>query len=254
MPPNVSRRAPAMPKWPRCWSAQRPSRSLSEAGAVRAPGCMSAFTPDEIACMTGERRLARIATVGADGTPPVMPVGWTYNQELDTIDVVGRDFGTAKKYCDVAHSGLAAIVIDDVVPPWQPRGIEVRGRAQAVRGAQPMIRMAPGSHPLQGVVSRVTPPRSQEVRKVPGLVRLRRHDESWPPEGGAEQKAGDGLICYWLFVRGPLGRGFNLLRRAERAQHEAHRADRDRCQDEHCSHELLLLVLQVLSSRVQLSA
>jgi pyridoxamine 5'-phosphate oxidase family protein len=38
---------------------------------------LSAFTEDEIAYMTGERRLARIATVGADGMPHVVPVGWT---------------------------------------------------------------------------------------------------------------------------------------------------------------------------------
>jgi pyridoxamine 5'-phosphate oxidase family protein len=102
---------------------------------------LSAFTPDEIAYLTGERRLARIATVGADGTPHVVPVGWTYNPDLDTIDVGGHDFGATKKYRDVARSGRAAIVIDDVVPPWQPRGIEVRGRAEAVDGDQPMIRI-----------------------------------------------------------------------------------------------------------------
>ncbi len=104
---------------------------------------MSAFTEDEIAYMTGERRLARIATVGADGTPHVVPVGWTFNRELDTIDVGGRDNGTTKKYRDVVRSGKAAIVIDDVVPPWKPRGIEVRGRAEAVPGAQPVIRIHP---------------------------------------------------------------------------------------------------------------
>jgi hypothetical protein len=31
--------------------------------------------------------LARIATVGKDGTPHVVPVGWTDNGEQDTIDV-----------------------------------------------------------------------------------------------------------------------------------------------------------------------
>ena len=81
--------------------------------------------------------------MGADGTPHVVPVGWTYNAELDTIDVGGRDFGTTKKYKDVARSGRAAIVIDDVLPPWEPRGIEVRGRAEAVSGEQPLIRIYP---------------------------------------------------------------------------------------------------------------
>jgi pyridoxamine 5'-phosphate oxidase family protein len=94
---------------------------------------MGAFNPDEIAYMTGERRLARIATVGVDGMPHVVPVGWTYNAEHDTIDVGGRDMAATKKFRDVKRSGRAAIVIDDVVPPWSPRGIEVRGRAEALR-------------------------------------------------------------------------------------------------------------------------
>ena len=109
---------------------------------------MGAFNPDEIAYMTGERRLARIATVGADGMPHVVPVGWTYNAEQDTIDVGGRDMGATKKFRDVKLNGRAAIVIDDVVPPWSPRGIEVRGRAEALEDNStstpaPVIRIRP---------------------------------------------------------------------------------------------------------------
>lgn len=104
---------------------------------------MSAFTPGELAYLHGERRLARLATVGPDGTPHVVPVGWAHNPELDTIDVGGRDFATTKKFRDVARSGKAAIVVDDVLPPWQPRGIEVRGDAEAVDGPVPLIRIHP---------------------------------------------------------------------------------------------------------------
>jgi pyridoxamine 5'-phosphate oxidase family protein len=52
---------------------------------------MSAFSEAELACLTngGQRRLARLATVGADGTPHVVPVGWSYNAEHDAIDVRG---------------------------------------------------------------------------------------------------------------------------------------------------------------------
>jgi pyridoxamine 5'-phosphate oxidase family protein len=104
---------------------------------------VSAFSPEEIAYMTGERRLARIATVGADGSPHVVPVGWTFNAELDTIDVGGRDMAATKKFRDVKRGGRVAIVIDDVLPPWQPRGIEVRGRGEAVEDGQPLIRIHP---------------------------------------------------------------------------------------------------------------
>lgn len=36
---------------------------------------MSAFTDSELRYLLGERRLARVATVGKDGTPHVVPVG-----------------------------------------------------------------------------------------------------------------------------------------------------------------------------------
>ena len=104
---------------------------------------MSAFSDAELAYLNSERRLARIATVGQDGTPHVVPVGWTYNPDQDTIDVGGRDFAATKKFRDVARNPRAAIVIDDVLPPWQPRGVEVRGRAEALDGPQPMVRIHP---------------------------------------------------------------------------------------------------------------
>jgi len=104
---------------------------------------VSAFTESQLAYLKGERRLARIATVGPDGTPHVVPVGWTYNSETDTIDVGGRNFAATKKYRDVTRSGRAAIVIDDVLPPWQPRGVEVRGRAEAIGDPDPLIRIHP---------------------------------------------------------------------------------------------------------------
>jgi pyridoxamine 5'-phosphate oxidase family protein len=50
-----------------------------------------------------------------------------------------------KKFRDVGRGGRAAIVIDDLVSvdPWQPRGIEVRGRAEAIAGDRPLIRIHP---------------------------------------------------------------------------------------------------------------
>ena len=40
---------------------------------------MSSFTPDEIAYLQSQR-LGRLATVGPDGQPHVVPVGFRYNQ------------------------------------------------------------------------------------------------------------------------------------------------------------------------------
>src|SRR5262245_59549335 len=99
---------------------------------------MSAFTERELRYLLNERLLARIATVGKDGTPHVAPVGWSYNRDLDSIDIGGRRLERTKKYRDVGRSGRAAVVIDDVLPPWSPRGIEVRGRAEALRDPDPL--------------------------------------------------------------------------------------------------------------------
>jgi pyridoxamine 5'-phosphate oxidase family protein len=56
----------------------------------------------------------------------------------------GRDMANTKKFRDVARSGRAALVVDDVRPPWRPRGIEVRGRAEAVVGGpQSLVRIYP---------------------------------------------------------------------------------------------------------------
>jgi pyridoxamine 5'-phosphate oxidase family protein len=106
---------------------------------------MSAFTERELEYLHGDRRLGRLATVGTDGTPHVVPVGWTHNTERGTIDVGGRDFAETKKFRDVAHSGRAAIVIDDLAStnPWRPRGIEVRGRAEAISEPTALIRIHP---------------------------------------------------------------------------------------------------------------
>jgi pyridoxamine 5'-phosphate oxidase family protein len=40
--------------------------------------------------------------------------------------------GQTKKLRDVRHSGRATIVVDDVLPPWQPRMIEIRGTAEVL--------------------------------------------------------------------------------------------------------------------------
>lgn len=62
---------------------------------------MTVFSESGLAYL-GERRLARLATVGIDGNPHVVPVGtWSHNAERDTIDITGRDFTRTKKFHDV---------------------------------------------------------------------------------------------------------------------------------------------------------
>jgi pyridoxamine 5'-phosphate oxidase family protein len=108
---------------------------------------MSAFTDRELDYLSERRpeRLGRIATVGKDDTPHVVPVGWRFNSELDSIDVGGMNLARTKKFKDVRRNGRASIVIDELesIDPWRPRGIEVRGRAEAIEGERPLIRIHP---------------------------------------------------------------------------------------------------------------
>lgn len=122
---------------------------------------MSAFTDAELAYLS-ERHLGRIATVGRDGTPHVVPVGWTLNKELDAIEVRGMDLTGTKKFRDVARSGRAAIVVDDIasLDPWHVRGIEVRGRAETVTDPEPAIRIYPERIVTWGLADRVAGRRS----------------------------------------------------------------------------------------------
>ena len=105
----------------------------------------SVFREVEIRYLAGGRQLGRLATVGADGTPHVVPVSYIYNAVRDTIDVGGHELERTKKFRDVAMNGRAAIVIDDLAStdPWVPRGIEVRGRGEAIALPTPLIRIHP---------------------------------------------------------------------------------------------------------------
>lgn len=132
------------------------------------------FTDDELDYLRGERRLARVATVGFDGTPHVVPVGWSLSAELDAIEVGGHDFARSKKFRDVKRNGPAAVVIDDLAStdPWRPRGIEVRGRAEAVEAPRPLIRIYPTRVVSWGVDRRGRLSRAVEPRERPtGEVR-----------------------------------------------------------------------------------
>ena len=124
------------------------------------------FTQSELEYLRGPgpRRLARLATVGKDGTPHVVPVGFRYDPAHDSIDVRGHDLERTRKYHDVERNGRAAIVIDDLAStdPWRPRGVEVRGRAEALSSPRPLIRIRPERIVSWGVDARGRLSRSVE--------------------------------------------------------------------------------------------
>lgn len=119
---------------------------------------MTVFTDAEIRYLAGGRQLGRIATVGADGTPHVVPVAWIYNAARETIDVGGSELERTKKFRDIERSGRVAIVIDDLesTDPWRPRGIEIRGRGEAITLPTPLIRIHPERIVTWGIEARST--------------------------------------------------------------------------------------------------
>ena len=94
---------------------------------------MSVFTAAEIAYLQSQL-LGRLATVGQEGEPHVVPVAFRYNADLDSIDIGGHGFAKRKKFRDVLRNPRVAFVVDDVpsVDPWVVRGIEVRGEAEVL--------------------------------------------------------------------------------------------------------------------------
>jgi pyridoxamine 5'-phosphate oxidase family protein len=92
---------------------------------------MSTFTSAEIEFLNSQR-LGRLATVGADGMPHVIPVAVFYDPEAEAL-VIGADahygegiMATSKKFRDARRRPSVAVVLDDP----GPRILEVRGQAE----------------------------------------------------------------------------------------------------------------------------
>jgi len=114
---------------------------------------MSVFTDKELDYLAGQR-LGRIATVGADGQPHVVPTSFRYNPGHDAIEVGGLRMSQTKKVRDVRRTGRASIVVDDVLPPWSPRMIEIRGTAEVLSSGGKAL-----SDNFEDTIVRITPVR-----------------------------------------------------------------------------------------------
>jgi pyridoxamine 5'-phosphate oxidase family protein len=114
---------------------------------------MSVFTDKELDYLAGQR-LGRIATVGADGQPHVVPTSFRYNPDYDAIDVGGLRMSQTKKVRDVRRTGRASIVVDDVLPPWSPRMLEIRGTAEVLSSGGKAL-----SDNFEDTIVRITPVR-----------------------------------------------------------------------------------------------
>ena len=98
---------------------------------------MDTFTAQQRAYLASQR-LGRLATVDRTGTPQNSPVGFTITDE-GTVVIVGWTMGDSRKFHNVVGHPRAAFVVDDItsVDPWQVRGVEIRGQAEAVFDVEP---------------------------------------------------------------------------------------------------------------------
>jgi pyridoxamine 5'-phosphate oxidase family protein len=106
---------------------------------------MNAFTDAEIEYLNSQG-LGRIATVGADGMPHVIPVGIFYDPQTQAL-VIGSNAELAgvaatKKFRDAQRRPKVAVVVDDrtprgTLPDKTSRGVASDGRRRDHRGRRP---------------------------------------------------------------------------------------------------------------------
>ncbi|ORA32318.1 PPOX class F420-dependent oxidoreductase [Mycobacterium aquaticum] len=113
------------------------------------------FKPHEIAFLRGAD-LGRLATIQPDGTPQNSPVGFTFNEQLGTIDIAGYRMSHSQKFRNIATNPKVAFVVDDITSrdPWRVRCLEIRGTAEQAQ--VPAARGAAGDE-LDTAIIRITP-------------------------------------------------------------------------------------------------
>jgi len=89
---------------------------------------MSRFTDAEVEYLRSQK-LGRIATVGPDEQPHVVPVTFVYNPDEDAIDVGGVAFGDGKKWRDAQRNPRVTFLLDES-GGGTAKAIEVRGEAE----------------------------------------------------------------------------------------------------------------------------
>ncbi|NEA34534.1 PPOX class F420-dependent oxidoreductase [Streptomyces sp. SID13031] len=94
------------------------------------------FSRGELEFLAGQK-LGRLATKVPDGTLQNNPVGYFVSDEY--IDIGGHGMGASRKFSNVQADPQVSLVIDDLSTDqgWVVRGIEIRGRAEAVTDVAP---------------------------------------------------------------------------------------------------------------------
>ncbi|RZT27359.1 pyridoxamine 5'-phosphate oxidase family protein [Kribbella sp. VKM Ac-2569] len=107
------------------------------------------FSDEELDYLRSQR-IARFATVGSDGQPDAVPVGFEYDGAHLYIGG-GMDPLKTRKFRNVeAGNTKVAVILDDLlsVDPWTPRYLRIYGTAELVErtgqfGASSYLRITP---------------------------------------------------------------------------------------------------------------
>jgi PPOX class F420-dependent enzyme/OxyR family protein/uncharacterized protein (TIGR02246 family) len=83
--------------------------------------------------LNGQSR-GRLATVTPGGAPQNKPVGFRYNADLGTIDIVGFNLERSAKYRNIGVNPAVSFVVDDAIGEGAEnmRMLEIRGEAEQV--------------------------------------------------------------------------------------------------------------------------
>jgi pyridoxamine 5'-phosphate oxidase family protein len=99
------------------------------------------LTPQELDYLRTQR-LGRLATVDGSGAPQNNPVGFVVDEATGQLLIGGLAMGSSRKFRNVTTNPKVAFVVDDLAStdPWTPRGVEVRGQAEALVDVEPPMR------------------------------------------------------------------------------------------------------------------
>jgi pyridoxamine 5'-phosphate oxidase family protein len=91
------------------------------------------FSKEETAFLK-EQRLGRIATSSLSMQPHVVPVAFEFDGTY--IYFGGWNLKNSLKFKNILKNNKVAFVVDDLISitPWKPRGMEIRGIAEILRG------------------------------------------------------------------------------------------------------------------------
>jgi pyridoxamine 5'-phosphate oxidase family protein len=124
---------------------------------------LNVFTEGEIRYLASQP-LGRLATARRDGGLQNSPVGFSYNEALQTIDISGQHMAASQKFRNVRHHPQVALVVDDIesVRPWVVRCLEIRGHAEALADPADSAARFPGPiiriHPTRIISWGIDPP------------------------------------------------------------------------------------------------